>query len=225
MIATNGTGTLSRRERERLLRRQAILQAARTVFAEKGYTHATLDEIAQLAEFGKGTLYNYFPDGKEEILFAILDEVYDGLCRLIHETFSPEPSADLAFRHVFHDFVEACFQFFFEQQDLFLILIKEAHRMIFGEEPEKAAYFYRQRERLVSALVPTIERAMARGELKPLSPHAVAHMILGNVNGCQIHICMEGRDETCGNPTLAAPADAADFLTTMLLDGLSVKEG
>ena len=53
-----------------------VLDAARTVFAEKGYADATLEEIAQRAEFGKGTLYNYFEGGKEEILFAVFDDLY-----------------------------------------------------------------------------------------------------------------------------------------------------
>ncbi|GIV59650.1 MAG: hypothetical protein KatS3mg043_0739 [Rhodothermaceae bacterium] len=55
---------LPRRERERLMRRRAMLEAARAVFAEKGYLQATVDEIAQRAEFGKGTLYNYFTGGR-----------------------------------------------------------------------------------------------------------------------------------------------------------------
>ncbi|MEL6613746.1 MAG: helix-turn-helix domain-containing protein, partial [Bacteroidota bacterium] len=50
---------LSRRERERLARRAAMLDAATALFAEKGYASATLDEVAERAEFGKGTLYNY----------------------------------------------------------------------------------------------------------------------------------------------------------------------
>ncbi|PSQ74919.1 MAG: hypothetical protein BRD36_01045 [Bacteroidetes bacterium QH_7_64_110] len=48
--------TLSRREREQRRRRRIMLQAAQSVFAEKGYEQATLEEIAKRAEFGKGTL-------------------------------------------------------------------------------------------------------------------------------------------------------------------------
>jgi len=75
--------SLSRKERERLLRREAMLDAAKSVFAEKGYTKATLEEIAHRAEFGKGTLYNYFPGGKEQILIAVFDQLYAGLRELI----------------------------------------------------------------------------------------------------------------------------------------------
>ncbi len=42
-----------------------MLRSAEVVFAERGFHQATVVEIAALAGFGKGTLYNYFGDGKE----------------------------------------------------------------------------------------------------------------------------------------------------------------
>lgn len=212
--------TLGRRERERRMRRRAMLEAAQAVFAEKGYTHATLDEIAQRAEFGKGTLYNYFEGGKEAILFAVFEEIYDDLCRLIQASFTPDRTADHPIRELFHTFISECFRFFRERQDLFMILIKEAHLMIFSEDREKSQFFIRQRQRVVEALVPPIEQAIARGELKPLPPHALAHMIIGNITGCQTHMMLEAqREEGC--PAAATTFDEmATFLTTMLFDGL-----
>ena len=50
----NNTKSLPRKERERLARRLEIVRAARSVFAEKGFEKATLEEIAERAEFGKG---------------------------------------------------------------------------------------------------------------------------------------------------------------------------
>jgi len=64
---TNDT-TISRREREKLAHRQEILDAATRVFAEKGFFSATLDEVAQEAEFSKGTVYLYF-SSKDDLLF------------------------------------------------------------------------------------------------------------------------------------------------------------
>jgi len=47
-----------------------ILEAAEIVFAEKGYTQATIVEIAKQAEVAEGTIYDYFGN-KEDLLFAI----------------------------------------------------------------------------------------------------------------------------------------------------------
>src|SRR5690606_13469506 len=108
---------LSRRERERLMRRELMLSAARSVFAEKGYAEATLDEIAQRAEFGKGTLYNYFEGGKEEILFAIFDDLTNGLYRLIDETFNAKLLDERPFRDVFQTFIQTLLTFFRDHHD------------------------------------------------------------------------------------------------------------
>jgi AcrR family transcriptional regulator len=48
-----------------------ILQAARKVFAEKGFADATVDDIAEAAELAKGTLYLYFPSKRELYLAAL----------------------------------------------------------------------------------------------------------------------------------------------------------
>ena len=62
---------LNRKEKERLFRRAAIIDAAVGIFAKKGYRDTTLDEIAITSEFGKGTIYNYFKS-KEDLLEGVL---------------------------------------------------------------------------------------------------------------------------------------------------------
>lgn len=215
---------LSRRERERLMRRQAMLRAARSVFAEKGYARATLDEIAERAEFGKGTLYNYFEGGKEEILFAVFEGIYDEICSLIREVFEAARERDQPLRTAFHAFVETYFDFFQERRDLFMIVVKETHRMAFSEDADRVRFFQTQQERTVTALVPTLEAAMERGEIQSHPPHAVAHLLLANVNGMVVHSCLAEQYEACpkGDAMLGQPEKAADFLTSMLFDGLAL---
>lgn len=218
--------SLSRRERERQRRRQAMLRAAQSVFAEKGYARATLDEIAERAEFGKGTLYNYFDGGKEGILFAVFDEIYDDIHDFLREAFAGETAQERSMRDSFHEFVLKSFSFFLEREDLFMVLIKESHRLCFSENSEHAAYFQGQQERMVNALVSPLETAMEQGEIQPLPPRAVAHMMLENVNGMLVHRAMMDRHaDKCGDSILHDPEQAADFLTTMLFDGLTGSSG
>jgi len=68
---------LSRRERERLAHRREILDGAERVFARNGYRDATVEQIAQEAEFSVGTLYNFFASKEElyaEVIFGIATE-------------------------------------------------------------------------------------------------------------------------------------------------------
>lgn len=64
-------GIAERKEREKENRRHEIISAAESIFFEKGYEIATMDEIATKAELSKGTLYLYF-NSKEEIHFSIV---------------------------------------------------------------------------------------------------------------------------------------------------------
>lgn len=63
-------GIQERKERERERRRQQIIVAAKRVFSEKGFSRATMEDIAKEAELSPGTLYLYFKNKDE--LYASL---------------------------------------------------------------------------------------------------------------------------------------------------------
>ncbi len=210
--------TLTRRDRERLARSRAILDAALATFAEKGYEGATLDEVAERAEFGKGTLYNYFPGGKEEILFALFDEVYDGVVDLTNDYFDSE-AFDRPTREVFRDFIARLIAHYLDSLPMFLLLIKEAHRLVFDEHERNVSRLCKQRERVAEAITAPVQRAMDRGELKKLDAHGVAHMLMGNVHGYLMYACPTIADA----PSSSADAErGADFITSILFDGLLI---
>lgn len=77
-------GISTRKERERVFRRKEIMDAAVNLFAEKGFSSTTLEEIAEFSEFGKGTLYNYFT-GKEEIYTGIIEDVIENHSTIIKD--------------------------------------------------------------------------------------------------------------------------------------------
>jgi len=56
------------------VRRAQILEAAASVFAEKGYQRATMKEIAARAGVAPGTIYLYFKS-KRDLLLAIADRL------------------------------------------------------------------------------------------------------------------------------------------------------
>src|SRR5690348_11406316 len=59
------------KERVKQEREQEILQAARDVFAERGFEKASIDDIAERVGIGKGTVYLHFA-GKEDLLLALM---------------------------------------------------------------------------------------------------------------------------------------------------------
>ena len=66
------------RRSERNLKQEAVLAAAARVFAERGYHRASLDEVAQILNVTKPTLYYYFKN-KEAMLFACIKHGLDTL--------------------------------------------------------------------------------------------------------------------------------------------------
>ena len=58
------------RSRKETRNRQAMLDAAKALFIERGYTKTTMGDIADQADFGVATLYNYFKT-KEGIFAAM----------------------------------------------------------------------------------------------------------------------------------------------------------
>ncbi len=63
-------GIRDRKKREKEVRRQQIMVAAKEVFSVKGFAGTTMEDIARKAELSSGTLYLYFKNKDE--LFASL---------------------------------------------------------------------------------------------------------------------------------------------------------
>src|SRR4029077_4606104 len=58
-----------RRERRSAETREKLFRAALNLFARKGFTETTVEDVTEAADVGKGTFFNYFPS-KDHILLA-----------------------------------------------------------------------------------------------------------------------------------------------------------
>ena len=56
--------------------RDVILMTASRVFIEHGYENASMDLVAKEAGTARRTLYNQFPDGKEELFRAVVERMW-----------------------------------------------------------------------------------------------------------------------------------------------------
>lgn len=79
----------SRRERERQMREAELIAAAEKIFYQKGYDEASMDEIAQEAEFTKKTLYQYF-NNKKELYFAVACKGFQALLEYLQSANQTE---------------------------------------------------------------------------------------------------------------------------------------
>lgn len=75
-------GATERKEKEKQIRRNDIIDAAERTIAAKGYYLATMDDIAKESEFSKRTVYLYF-NSKEQLYFEIMVRGYKILNQMI----------------------------------------------------------------------------------------------------------------------------------------------
>src|SRR3712207_1602380 len=85
--------------------RRALLDAARSVFAEKGYHGAAAEEIVRRAGLTRGALYHHFED-KKDLFRAVVDEMEGEIDEKIEEAQRAQsglPETVLAGDRVFLD--------------------------------------------------------------------------------------------------------------------------
>ncbi|MBF0542937.1 MAG: TetR/AcrR family transcriptional regulator [Candidatus Riflebacteria bacterium] len=66
------------REENNKIQRDKILKAALKIFAKKGYSETTTDDLAAAAKVGKGTLYRFFKN-KQALFFTLIDIILEDL--------------------------------------------------------------------------------------------------------------------------------------------------
>jgi AcrR family transcriptional regulator len=190
--------------------REAILEAALTVFAGHGFHATSLDDIARAAGVTKGTLYWYFKR-KEDLYTAIgqrLSPLIGGipsLARLIDHP--PEKMFPLIAR---------AFLVAFENPrtvQIFRLVLTEAPR-----EPETARQFSDVVGPVVQFLMDYLRRQAELGRLRPVNPETAARLIIGPlmlyVMGRSLHMPMHA--------SLSPPEPYARDIVDYLLRGLAV---
>lgn len=99
----------SRREREKLQRRETIINAAKELFYENGYQATTMEDIAAAAEVSKGTLYLYF-SSKDELYVSIILEGFQIIDKRLGEIGASDIDLVEKGRSMFMAFVEFCLE-------------------------------------------------------------------------------------------------------------------
>jgi AcrR family transcriptional regulator len=167
-------------QRRKQARPGEILESALTVFAEKGFAAARMEDIAVKAGVTKGTIYLYFPS-KEEVFKSLAREhVSQSLIAAAEQAEKFEGSVFEFLRAFYAGFIELVLNS--EAAVLPKIIIGEA-----GNFPELAR-FWREEviEKATGMMSGIITRAIARGEIRDLPPDHISKLAMAPILMCLV---------------------------------------
>jgi TetR/AcrR family fatty acid metabolism transcriptional regulator len=143
----------SRRERKKSVIRERIIAKGVELFSRQGIADVTVDQIAEAADVGKGTIYNYFPS-KEHIVVAFMvnfeREVQKALTSLIASQRALDATLSSFVLHQFrvkeryHSFVRVLLTQMFLHTDQFLPYMVEMQKVT---DPPLEKFFGRLQQR------------------------------------------------------------------------------
>jgi AcrR family transcriptional regulator len=99
--------------------RERLKEAALDVFCEKSVDAATVEEITEKADLGKGTLYQHFED-KEEIVITLVEEAVEHLIEILR-AYSSEPKT---LEEMLEHLLNAHYEFSVEAKEEFMLLFQ-----------------------------------------------------------------------------------------------------
>ena len=173
--------TQERRQLDRARRTQEILLAARASFAQHGFHHATVDQVAQRAEVAKGTIYLYF-ENKEAILAELtLCALSDLVSRLTaasdgHSLLNPEAKLR-AMAQAYQSLAQ-------EAPDYFRLLTAfDSGDFERGLSPERREQLRAASNRALELVTQTISDGMALGAFAIGDARQAAGVIWAALNG------------------------------------------
>lgn len=181
-------------------KRQQIMAAAVSVFAERGFYQAKIADIAAAAGVGKGTVYEYFRSKKDLFQQLLLQLLKDHLDHLQEITREPTLAGFL--------------QRFFRENLAYFQENREIARILLSDHPPIDAATHRllmaANEEMRRRLEIYLRGAVERGEMRPVPPELAAAFITGFILSLGHRLAFYGKE------TLNAEAVAAEAAAVVL---------
>ncbi len=150
-------------------RRQMIIDAATKSFSLFGYKATTMEQVAKLANVGKGTIYTFFKN-KEELF----DEIITGLILEMKTAADESFDQSLAFHEVVHQALYKMIEFRNKHQ-LMIKLFQEERDM---GTPAVQEVIDKVELTIINYIKEKLINGMKRGDIQECDPELTAFMII-----------------------------------------------
>ena len=159
-------------------KRAELVRAAATVFRDKGYANATLNDVAECVGSDRASLY-YYVGTKEELFHECVRDVVDQHLDKAKKIAANRKSN----REKLTDLIEMLLDSYEDSYPLFFVYIQENMSHIAFEEPLWATKMTEQIKRVEKLYVDVIEAGMRDGSSRNDLPAVlVANALFGMMN-------------------------------------------
>jgi TetR/AcrR family transcriptional regulator len=179
----------------------SIAQAAKTVFAERGYQGATLEEIAQRAGMSKATIYIYYKN-KDDLFIQVVEElIHTAMTETAREAASAQPPVEKLAA-----IVRSQITFYEREREFFRIYLNEKHGLeVAPKDPHKQALraMYLQ---MVDVLTKVLQEGIDSGALQPMDSRRLAFFLQEMMNSVLVQR-IQGKAKTSVDEDVAQLLD------------------
>ncbi|MDQ8727481.1 TetR/AcrR family transcriptional regulator [Bradyrhizobium sp. LHD-71] len=154
-------------------RYDAILAAATRVFAENGYSTASITDIARAADISDGLIYKYF-ENKRDLLETVLERFYE---RIIAD-LEPKIAKGRTFADRLYVLISEHLHVFIADRDLCRLFISEVRTA----SDYRGSAIQQLNRRYTSILLKIVDQGIADGEVVAgMDPRLVRDMLFGAI--------------------------------------------
>jgi len=178
--------------------RGALIEAARRLFAERGYAGVGTEEIVRAAGVTRGALYHHF-DGKRDLLRAVYEELEAEIAREVAEGVTPGASVLEALSAGAQMFLDHCLE-----PEVQRIVLLDAPAVLGWEEWREIGARYG-----LGLIEGLLRAGMESGEIRPQPIEPLSHALLGALD--EIAMLVARADDPA-----RARADAGQTLESLL---------
>lgn len=149
-------------------RKKEILEAATRSFSLFGYKATTMEQIAKIANVGKGTIYTFFENKEvlfQEIVRAMICEMKQEATSVIREGASFQENAHVALMKMLE---------FRETHQLYAKIVDEEKDW---RTPAVKQMLHQTEEAIVTFIKEKIDKYVAKGELRQVNSELVAFLL------------------------------------------------
>ena len=167
-------GIVERKERDKELRRHQIMDAATNIFAKKGFSGATIESIAEEADFSPATIYLYFKN-KDELyaslslkMLKVLVEKIEFICNQVN--LGPKEKID-ALPETLYQVYET------DPLNVTHLLRYQSTEALLNLSPELASRIKDAAQKYINAMVKILEEGVREGIFQDCHPVAFADIV------------------------------------------------